>query len=399
MKPSETVTGKKWINLFPEPDRSVAGLLIDSLEIQSTDEMLTSLIAKLQSTPAEFLPTLVIPIRSLEDLPKLAEPNQDHIAYKTFTPGEPHQTLPGSEAEVSTQLRNLFQGDQSNFLPPTAEISELREKKIRSITFITDYVGSGTQAKRFTDTFKQNHTIASWLSYKKIKFRILSFASSIEAQYRLDADKYTEFETIRFAKSRKSANWDHNETRMIINFCEKYPDHNKEFETLGYDSSFGLYLTSRRVPNNLPAVLLREDADIPGLFANRVYPHKLFLELPKYVSEISLLELLRKTRGLEIAEALESKTRPRKGIIITAVLHLLSVGRKMEDILPLITADTKQAGQIRTTLLSLDLVDLNGRLTDRGIRELEISKKRIFFKTKPAVHWKDDVIYVPSKLR
>lgn len=402
MRPSLTAGGAEWLGRLIESQRPAATLLIDSLEIHDHTAVLNSIIEtvrKIAATGADPQPVAVIPIRSMEDLPPLEDGVEQHIAYTTFNPGSSFPPLPGSEADIGTVLRTLVQGDPATFLSPELTLAELRELKVRSICLVTDYSGSGTQVLRFVKAFLRNSTIASWISYGFVRIHVVAHAASFEASTLFREQKHVRFWVANVAKSSQSTDWSEGERRAVIEFCEANTEDSEKEYSLGYGGSFGLYLTNYRVPNNLPHVLIRNEGNPPGLFPGREVPRGFYAELPTYVPPRSLDRILRHVGAEDLADLLLDQTRPIRALRTLVTLHLLDYGIPPAQIDAMLGLNDDQSRELRSTLIALDCLTLDGFLTKRGRIELRRAKHRGWLRHKSKSTPSGTVRYVPSQLR
>lgn len=401
MKPSHTGPGKQWVGGFPTDDQPTAALLLDSLEIHDHVDILSSIGQQVRDLHSDdkSSPVLLVPIRSLEDLPELGPDEAEHVAYRTFNPGSSLPMLSGSEADIGGPIRTLVTQNPGHFLPPELSIDTLRELKVRTICLLTDYSGSGKQAVHFAQSFKANRTLASWISLGLLQIQVLTYASSVDASQRVRGHGHIEFSTKIFAKSANSANWSKEERERITKLCIDHADANCTQSALGYKNSFGLYLTNWRVPNNLPQILIRKGGTHPGVFADRVFPHDLLQELPAYRPQPSLETTLRNLGAEDLAAHLEQKTRPIKGLRALAALYLLEYGMAENQIYAMLGLDPEGIRQLRSTLIALDCITLDNKLTRRGKNELRRARHRGMAKPKYKHEPHPPVWYKPTQLR
>jgi hypothetical protein len=402
MKPSLTTAGSKWVEMFGDAFKEPASLLIDSLEIHDQTRVLNSIIQKIRfiaSNGPDPQPILLIPIRSMEDLPLIESDLEEHVAYKTFNPGSSFPALPGSEADIGGVIRTLVQADPEVFLSPEITLDELRERKVRSICLVTDYSGSGNQALRFAQAFMRNSTIASWISYGFVKINIVSYAASLDASALFRNQKHVHFWTSAVVKSAASADWSEEQRTGILDFCVSNADTVDNNLPLGYGGSFGLYLTNLRVPNNLPQVLIRSGGNPPGLFAGREMPAEFYKELPVYTPAPSLDRLLRNLGAEDLADLLLDETRPIRALRTLATLHLLDYGIPSAQIDAMLGLDEHKSLELRSSLIALECMTLDGFLTKRGRVELKRARHRGWLPRGSKHTHSGAVPYIPSQLR
>ncbi len=400
MSPSETTAGQAWLEHFVGKEHEAAKALIDSLEIHDHAEVInglkTHLSELLKVSPTHF-PAGLIPIRSLEDLPKSI--NTQPVAYKTFQPGFPFSPIPGSEAEIGSLFRGLIKNSPEMFLSPELDIHELKEKKARSLFLVTDYSGSGKQAQRFAETFTQNSTIASWISLGILQIHVVSYASSLAAGQLFRNERHISFRTITTAKSASSANWSLQQREDIKSLCVKHASSSSPMEPLGYGKSFGLYLSNIRVPNNLPQILIRDGGKWPGLFPNRELPEGFYEELRSYQPHVSLTQTLRNMGASDIANKLEESNRPVRGLRALAVLHLLDHNIAEDQVFAMLKLPENNLKLLKSTLISLGLMTLKNRVTEAGKRELSYARRSGYKPSKFHHNTSTPLDYIPTQLR
>lgn len=399
--PSATAAGMSWIAEFDEADRGTAALLLDSLEIQDqavVETQVRELIRKLV-VDQKGAPAVLIPVQSLEDLPPLVKGTGGHVAYETFNPGDALPVLSGSESIVGAMIRELIAWHGDQFIEPTASIDQLKVMKVRKILLVTDYCGTGTQALRFAKTFKANTTIASWISYKKIELEVVAFAASADAVKLFETEKSVSLSTRVFGKSASTAGWSFDERSKIESFCRKYAG--SDSQGLGYKGSFGLFLTNRRVPNNLPDVLIDKTVRPTPLFAGREFPESLMNQLSggRYLVRTPRETLLRNIGAPAVAAALDQQTRPLRGASALAVMTLINAGVDEDYAFAIIENDHASAQRLKATLISLALLSLDGVLTRKGEKELKFATRKLLGHRKHNYVSPPSVEYVPTQLR
>lgn len=398
-RPSETSAGRAWLSHFERDEVGTASLLIDSLEIHEHTHALNALREELLRVLGEVgsQPAVLIAIRSLEDLPEIDE-STNHIAYRTFQPGSVFPSLPGSEADIGALSRDLVNSYPDIFLSPELDLAELKRREVRTIYLVSDYSGSGKQALRFAETFLSNPTIASWISYKLVRIRILTHAASLTAASIFETNKHIDFRSLQTAKSADGANWSQEQRRAIEHLCTKYADPSQD-NALGYKGSFGLHLSNFRVPNNLPQILIRgAGSSWPGLFANRSLPVGFYNELPSYHASDSLTQTLRNLGASDIADRIETSHRPVPGLRALAALHLLDYNLSEAHVFGLLEMSEENLHKLKASLLSLELITIDNRVTRLGRHELSLARRR----ARPRADRERSgglVDYVPTQLR
>lgn len=201
--------------------------------------------AKLQGMTQRLLAKLPRPVAlfSVQDVPR----NLRTTGWYT----DPTQfDSDGSELLVQNQNFKL----RSASVLAEVSVDEMRSASVRSIVFVTDYMGSGGEVERYFDFFWRNKTIRSWHSLGLIKFHLVAYGISRRAHARVSMHKYirlAEFEEAGL--DFESAPWSRAELDGVREVCRKYAANPSR--ALGWLGSEGLVIFGHTVPNNLPHIL------------------------------------------------------------------------------------------------------------------------------------------------
>lgn len=400
-KPSDTQDGRAFLQRFSEKEQIAAQLLIDSLEIHNFAQVLNALreeIVRIVESE-NMAPAVLIPIRSREDLPPLRE-DEEHVAYRTFSPGEGLSSTPGSEGEIGSVIASLVAEKPTSFLPPTITIDEFRNLQAKSVLLITDYCGSGNQALRFAKSFTRHPRLASWLSSGHLRLRVQSYASSNAAVERFSQEKGIAFSALVAAKSGPATDWTETQAESIRSLCMTHSDDRAAEAPLGYKESFGLYLSSYRVPNNLPQILIRSDDAWKGLFPGRRVSAGFGTQLAKYVPRQSAAQILTNIGEHALARFVDDADRPFSLGLGIAMMALLERKHAEDRVIALLGLSTEEWKQLAAAMIALNLIDLNIQLTKAGIEELSRSRRWAKAKQNNSNSYdKGEIGYFPTQLR
>lgn len=398
MKPSETSRGSEWLTNFLPEDQWAAQALIDSIMFVSLSTMRPELVRFLQELMATHQiesPALVLPALSIEDinaalsLSKAAAPRL-HIAYKTYTVGAPISVLPGSEGLIGNAIRDLFRGPPqrgSSWLAADCSLEDLRSRKCRSIVFVSDYAGSGTQIAEFARTFTRNSTIRSWRSGGYLKLHAVVYVASPVALNLLTGPKapLDSLYAVRASPTFADRPWGREERLAIEQLCIRKAD--RHSDALGYKESRGLLATEAGAPNNLPRILRQLGPSWRPFFEGRTVPPELALELGDYAPKLTNAGLADLTQQARLASALElRRMRPASADLLRMLALLQRSRRRPYDLAAATSMPVSRVLELLQSLRELQLIDDGDRLTARGMTELRSSKRiprQVSFVTSP----------------
>lgn len=378
-RPSETARGRRWLQNFRESDRGPAQLLIDSLDIVSTDELRFGLRDHIASLGDDDLPTVLIPVRPQEDL---GEPDSRvHVAYSTYHPGSSIPVTPGSEALIGTAIRDLT-GDRpkrkwKRWLHPGCTLKQLRRVRVRRLFLVTDYCGSGRQVVDFAQMFVRNQTLRSWRSFGWIQIGVVAYAASVEARERIAAaTNIDHLSVVRPASSFGSAPWTDEERQAIVRLCTEYLLPDQRGEQFGYLGSAGLFATHSRVPNNVPLLLRQRGDDWYPFFKGRSVPPDLRAALHDYQGDADLVQIAEDSNQIRLSRAFASgRLKTPSGKIVATLALLARRRRTVVELSYILKEPEKRVQQFVNYLTSLELITDEHRLTDAGWRELRAAKR------------------------
>lgn len=246
---SETTQYTKWISQFPDTDKLLGKLLVDSINYVDEDTFTKNLYKSLISTTNQKDYYALYAVRERNNKPFWPINNSDNP--EKINPSEEI----GSEGDLSHFIRDISR-KQNNFLD-SPSMNKMKDKKVRHIIFVDDFSGSGSQISNFVDWFYESKTIKSWFSFGYIDFEIYLYAITENALKKLQTNKKIKKIQYEIIIGKGSSLWTEQEYNAIENFCIKY---SKVFGipesfSLGYKESFSLIMFSHKCPNNVPGII------------------------------------------------------------------------------------------------------------------------------------------------
>lgn len=393
--PSQTERGATWLSNFDPEDQDTARLLLDSLRVASSDEVRSGLVDILRREIAHR-PAALIPIRGVDDVRQTLEHRRASatagstsplrplperlVAFEDgFTPDLPISTTPGSEGFVGTLVRDLVgmrpRDDGDWIAPEHASLEGLRSRRCRSLVFVTDYIGSGTQVSDYISAYLRNRTIRSWRSYHLIQIVIVSFAQASGASTTLEAVS-DGCHFVESAASIYTRGWDESDVESVKALCLKYAKGQRS-QALGYGGSGGLYLsTVSSAPNNLPWVLRRTGKDWHSFLEERQIPAELTNELGGYQPPTDLAALVRATGQGRLARALDLRHRASSREPLVVLAHCYSAPpHNAQEVAHRTYIEVARVEAILKFLRTSGFIDERLRITPAGSDQLRSAKQ------------------------
>ncbi|MFI2294938.1 hypothetical protein [Isoptericola sp. NPDC019571] len=393
--PSQTERGATWLSNFDTEDQDTARLLLDSLRVASSDEVRFGLADLLRRKDVQR-PAALIPIRGVDDVRQALEhrrasaaagststlgPLPEHlVAFEDgFTPDLPISATPGSEGFVGTQVRDLVgmrpKDDGDWIAPEHASLEGLRSRRCRSLVFVTDYIGSGTQVYDYISAYLRNRTIRSWRSYHLIEIVIVSFAQANIASTTLESVS-DECHFVEPAASIYTRGWDESDVEAVKALCLKYAK-DRTSQALGYGGSGGLFLsTVSSAPNNLPWVLRRTGKNWHSFIEGRRIPAELTNELGGYQPPDDLATLVRTTGQARLARALDLRHRASSREPLVVLAHCYSAPpQNAQEVAHRTHMEVPRVEAILKFLRASGFIDERLRITPAGSGQLRSAKQ------------------------
>jgi len=332
-RPSQTTRGSAWLTNFGPADRPAAELLIDSLQIADSTTVRIGIREQLELVGGRLRDgtAVLLPVLAEEDIKTSPDFSGPHVAYQTFSPGDPIASTPGSEGAIGNLVRELT-GEQAGrepsfWLHPGTDVDELCRRRCRLLVLVTDYAGSGTQAQRYANAFARHPRLRSWRSFGWLRVVIVAYAASASAHQVLQNARSIDAVLVaRPAASFETAQWTEDERRQVTNICHRYLNSRQRRGggALGYGDSAGLFVMHTGVPNNIPLILRNRRTGWHRFFEGRVFPADLASELGAYIVNRDLGAVVTKANQARISRAIESGRLRAPVDLLVVILALVA---------------------------------------------------------------------------
>ena len=397
---------EKWLDQFNPADKPSAIELLESIVFVTADHFQQGLTQLLDEVSEEDLsPIALFAERHVPSRDGVPFPLYKHEQGKVrravgagprpVQPERDYAHATGSEGLISTMITGVKRGRPDKFLDhPGPE--DVRKRKPRRFIIATDFIGSGNRVRRYLEAAWRTPSIASWASYKKIRFEVVAY-SGTEAGIK-HVEKHPFRPTVHVVIGCPSLLHLLSPIRdRLVKLCKNYCPAKPKGETteLGYGNTGALLVFAHGAPNNTPLLLHSTARKWSPLFRSRsttnLYPgeaekaedriDKTLLDLGEIkLSKVSALQHTDPVTRQTILVLAALKRRPRSMIDASAKTGL-----------PLkVVASTVRRAR-RAGFLTEDL-----RLTDAAFNEFAYLRKQ----TPPRkIDEGDDTDYYPSMLR
>ncbi|WP_317178478.1 hypothetical protein [Pectobacterium sp. HCp5_1] len=206
------------------------------------------------------------------------------------------------------------------FLQPN--IDTIRREKIKNLVIVTDLIGSGQRIIDMIQSLWMIETIKSWFSLKYIRLHIVCFACTKRAEKLISKHPFKP--QIHKYMSECPTIWDSFpdfERSRIISLCEKYGSFDKW--PLGYEDSGVLISFEHSKPNNIPAILRKDNSQHRSpwrsLFPEAYNYNK--IDDTMYMLEKDIYERLGFPDMQRVIKKMNCWYRTRCAILILIILH------------------------------------------------------------------------------
>lgn len=180
---SKAHSTQEWLSQFLPEHHHLAELLLDSLYVITTEDMLNDLkIFILEIATSNSEKSALLPIRELAAEEYIYEDKNTSPVLQ-----ESSESL-GSEAFISNLYTELNRARPRQFLQQklstnsrrkfSPSISFMKEHKFKHLFLVDDIIGSGDRAVSYLQALFSNKTINSWLSYGYINVHIIVFMAT-----------------------------------------------------------------------------------------------------------------------------------------------------------------------------------------------------------------------------
>ncbi|EOD6302063.1 hypothetical protein ACJZSO_000509 [Proteus mirabilis] len=254
---SNLIYCQPFIKQFKIEDQGVVRDLLDSLIVIPTNRVINDITSKIETIMLHYDSIAIYPIRELlKDEVSYFDEQDDKVVPLLQQGTEPL----GSEAFISNIITNLSRNFKNKIIlqgshsPP---LSLLREKRCQAILLVDDMIGSGKRTSSFIEAIYHHKTIKSWVSGRKLDIQVVSFMGSKQGLQHL---------TFWEKKARVKIHnlmtcptfYDLPNHRGLLKLCDDYA-HNNERIPLGFENTAVRVVFTHSAPNNLPAILHRNN--------------------------------------------------------------------------------------------------------------------------------------------
>jgi hypothetical protein len=273
---SNDLNFRKWIGQFEPKYQQIAKLMLSRLKFINRDdfaEWIIERLGKYQSANS----VAVYAVRKFKKTCKCLWTNRGAIVSRPAT-------TQGSEDFVASVVSNANRRFGDVFLDHPS-ISQLREKRIKTILLIDDSIGSGDRILTFFNLMMSNKTFLSWWSGGFIQIKIITYARTMQAEKKI-YDKFLgtkrqvrkinvcdkiqfDSEMIYDAMDLKHR-WGE-EFEEIVQLCNSIKPIDKQ-KRLGYGKVMSNIIFYHSVPNNIPGLLFSSANNWNPLFKMRFLP-------------------------------------------------------------------------------------------------------------------------------
>jgi hypothetical protein len=253
MKLSEHPLGIEWLRHFDPREVHAARLFLDSLKLVSLEECevaVSKMVEGIYSITEGAIGLFTID-------KKIIDPT----------------SAPGSEGRLAHLMRNLERQFRDRMLIKPTD-AEMRERKVKHIIFIDDFVGSGQRVLAFWEAWASK-TVKSWLSNRTCTLWLAGYAIHESGLNRIrERITYLKAERMRFEVTLRAGHsyW----PDAVRSFCEENGARTYARQwPLGYGDLMCPLVFQHGCPDNCAAILWSNGTDFRALFPGRGVPHAL----------------------------------------------------------------------------------------------------------------------------
>ncbi len=402
----ETDLAAQWLQQFDPPDRKVAHLLLEGIQLidhAAFEQELSNLMieerrsdinrpwglfAVREFDKSEWIPAAITSLSQLskDDLPQIVTKPRYKPSYFGNLRDDERPSAAGREADIGSEglvanlLRNLQISESEKKFLEHPSLKSMRAVRCRTIALVDDFIGSGRRMTKFVAAFNNHPTIRSWRSYGLIKIFAMAYAGTQQGiKYVL---RHTKLDGVIVSVRIMSGSpiWSKNEEEEVKNLCRKYaPLTKKEGAALGYKNAFSMVVFEHKCPNTSPVILWAQASSWHGLF--REAPQRglpawpIITDEEKTIRAKKILQVFGQKRLSEASwEKYLSPVGQKRMRILAAIGSRI---RKLDEICGYAEISTRILAELLSECKSLGWITDDLRLTEKGKAELE--KARNYF--------------------
>jgi len=404
---SQTDAALNWLSQFEGPDKSAATTLLDGItwisdvEFEST---LRSQIAKLcNSIEGPIALYVEREVRKVKNgIQRFYKQNRKpKTAYgaalqMTESLSNVDQEV-GSEGKISTIATQISRENKRKiYLHPT--IKQVKDYKIENFIILTDTIGSGSQTRKFVQSFWEVATIKSLKSFKRLSFHVVAYAATKEGLKNVESHPAKPKVHYQLPCPTLHSVFCKEQRVQVESLCEKYYLKDKTYGPFGYENGGVLLAYSHGIPNNAPTILHRRSKKrVWPLFVNRAIGDQKF-ELNIGKKQINFTQSFIKNGQLQILTSkwIDKANRDAKEFVLV-ITSLNKAPRTISAVSERTQVKISDVENHLNLAKQCCWVSDNMRLTDAGLMLIKKIKEKK--KLEKVVTWNVNLLYYPKSLR
>lgn len=396
----QTTEAKKWLMQFKGGDSLRAKSLINFIKLVSLSKFESGLISQIEYIGRLSKgKTALFPIKKADS----TENNDD----------KPKREQHGSEGRIAHILTNQERKFPRKYIT-TPTVESMRAEKVTDIILVDDIIGSGKRLNTswkysISKELKEQRTVTSWLSYKKIKLWVVAYASSYSGVDNiLSTIRPLSEERIRtfLELPAKPKWWNDGFEEMCLEYGKLT---NKPGASLGYGKMRCILIFQHGCPNNCPSILWANGKHWNGLFPNRAIPNSLFGCFENPTTNVGVETLFtagQEQLSINMLDNLETRYQTTEYLNVIVILGLINKKVKYKNISNYTSLDKDEIKKEIDKCISSGLIKKIGflgqeiKLTDLGneiLHRYRLIKKNSIEKEK-VINTGVDTTYVPSQI-
>jgi len=397
-----TARGTAWLNSFDEPDRPLVRELTGALSLVSLTEFERSLA------------NLILDVASRSGTVALYSAREVGIGGLSFEEDSgnsesgldatPRGADIGSEGRTAHIARQICRNAPEKFvLQPS--ISQLRERRVERIIVIDDLLGSGSRCTSYLQALWKYATVKSWWSYKLIKFSVVAYAATEDAEkFVRRHHSLPSVHVHRYCPTISSLSWPPRRRTAARALCNKYGKRWKlRFPSLGYKKTASLLVFEHGCPNNVPAIFWAEAERGPDawhpVFEGRSTSGSVASAFPHEFEADTPVNVLVAAGQRQLAASLPAAADRPLSANTLVVLSLLWKGRRrMETLADATGLTAKECGELLEACIRSGYATPLRRITDVGLAEIRGALAAKTLRQNPVAGPGQD-LYYPRALR
>ncbi|MEE5090606.1 hypothetical protein V2H26_11195 [Xanthomonas euvesicatoria] len=405
-----------WLNQFMPEEQVLLTMMLRQMRLVSSDEfsqglrelVLARLAAHLALSPVGLYAEREVRkhSRTKSALPLFKQTRgkvrRALSTYRAIDPTLPWKQEVGSEGIVAQLITELNRTHGQCLNHPNARM--IRDRKVRRVMVITDFIGSGQQLSHFLDAIWATWSMRSWHSSqanKGMRFEVIAYSATEPGRQRIEAHKTCPQVSLVAACPTIASSFSAIDAESIRQLCiDRDPGDHDPVRALGYEGTGALIAFAHGAPNNVPRLLIepskrkpiqhplfhkRVTADLRSTFSSAL--------LSKSDVEATLVEMGKK----RFAQAGLVDGLPIEAAKHMLVLATLTMRKKKAEVISARTGLTiPEVDRALEALFLLGWITPERQLTEAGQRELA---KHPTAKQPPTIPPEPKSDYYPQQLR